>query len=133
MAFGYDSVERAPQPLTVGDLMRKNVAGISQSADFDEVIDFIEHSHDNTYPVVDENNSVVGMISYSRLSSALFDPIVGSLVRAIDLATAVPELLHTDDPAPHALDLFKNAPTTASRSSRVTIHGSWSGWSANPM
>ena len=108
MAFGYDSVERAPQPLTVGDLMRKNVAGISQSADFDEVIDFIEHSHDNTYPVVDENNSVVGMISYSRLSSALFDPIVGSLVRAIDLATAVPELLHTDDPASHALDLFKS-------------------------
>lgn len=106
LAFGYD-VPRPPSELTVGDIMRQNVSGILASAGFDDVIDFIEHSHDNTYPVVDAENSVVGQICYSRLSTTLFDRSVGDLVRAEDLATSVNDLLHTNDPASRALDLFR--------------------------
>lgn len=107
LAFGYNAKSPSHE-LTVGDLMRRNVAGIPESATFDEVIVFIEHSHDNTYPVVSPDNSVVGQICYSRFSSVLFDPTVEQLVRAEDLATSIPTLLHVDDPATLALDLFRD-------------------------
>ena len=70
------------------------------------VIHYIEHSHDNTYPVVDENSTLIGVIRYPSLSSALFDRNVGSLVRAEDLAMPIDALLHPDDPASCALDLL---------------------------
>ncbi len=93
--------------LTIKDLLRKT-KGIPQSAPFDEVVSHIEHSHNNTYPVVDERMSVVGVIRYPLLSNVMFDESVTQLVRAEDLATDVTTLLHADDPAVHAYELFQN-------------------------
>jgi len=92
--------------LTVGDLVQRNVRGIPQSAPFNKVVTYIEHSHDNAFPVIDENATVVGVIRYPLLSNALFDPSVAQLVRAEDLATPPAALLHPDDPAERALELF---------------------------
>ncbi len=58
--------------VSVRDLVRK-AKGIHQSADFDAVIAHIEHSHDNTYPVVDDQMTVVGVIRYPLLSDVMFD------------------------------------------------------------
>ena len=107
-ALGYDPARRLPPAeLTVEDLMRKNVVGISESANFDEIVRVIEHSHDNTYPVVDEQNVVVGIISYPLLSTALFDKKLGSLVRAQDLAVPSRRVLHPAEPALNALEAFR--------------------------
>lgn len=107
ISFGWHPVNRqSPGELLVSDLLRKNVAGIPETATFDQVIHYIEHSHDNTYPVVDKDSTLIGVIRYPSLSSALFDRNVGTLVRAEDLATPVNALLHPEDPASRALDLL---------------------------
>ena len=90
----------------VSDLLRKT-KGIRQSADFDEVVAHIEHSHDNTYPVVNDQLSVVGVIRYPLLSDVLFDHSAAKLVRAEDLVSDVQHCLHLDDPATRAFELFQ--------------------------
>lgn len=70
---------------TVRQIMRQHVPPIQQTASFDEVLSFVEHSHDDTYPIVDEAGSLIGIIRYSELSHALFDPFANSLIRAADI------------------------------------------------
>ncbi|MDA8743729.1 cation:proton antiporter [Rubripirellula amarantea] len=91
----------------VSDLIRKT-KGIPQSANFDDVIDHIEHSHDNTYPVVDDRMGVVGVIRYPLLSDVMFDHSASQLVRAEDLVSESNAILHPDDPAARAFELFQN-------------------------
>ena len=90
----------------VSDLLRKT-KGIHQSADFDQVVAHIEHSHDNTYPVVDDRMRVVGVIRYPLLSDVLFDHSAAKLVRAEDLVSDIDSCLHEDDPAARAFELFQ--------------------------
>lgn len=97
----------APDDITIQSLVRPE-RGIEESAKLEEVIDHIEHSHDNTYAVVDLDGSVVGMISYPQLSNAMFDRSVNQLVRAEDLAIPIDILLHPDDTVAHALEAFNN-------------------------
>ncbi|TWU36583.1 putative voltage-gated ClC-type chloride channel ClcB [Novipirellula aureliae] len=90
----------------VRDLLRKT-KGIHQSADFDAVISHIENSNDNTYPVVDDRMRVVGVIRYPLLSNVMFDDSVTQLVRAEDLVSASDAMLHPDEPASRAFELFE--------------------------
>ncbi len=109
-AFGWEPKKRDAAGLKVSDLMRRNVDGIPQSADFDEVVHFIEHSHDNTYPVLDADGCVVGLIRYRLMSEAFFDPTIDTLVRAEDLTTPAGGMLHPDDPVGEAVELFRILP-----------------------
>lgn len=98
VSFGL--VKENDQPhdeIVVEQLYRKNVKGISQTATFNEVITFIEHSHDNTFPVLGANDEVIGVIRYQDLSNTLFDPKIGSLVRAADLASHLETVVYPDD------------------------------------
>ncbi|MCD0461080.1 cation:proton antiporter domain-containing protein [Roseiconus lacunae] len=101
-----DPTPSAIGKVKVSDLLRKT-KGIHQSADFDQVVDHIEHSHDNTYPVVDDSMSVVGVIRYPLLSDVLFDHSAAKLVRAEDLVSDLQSCLHLDDPATKAFELFQ--------------------------
>jgi predicted transcriptional regulator len=92
--------------VVVSNLIRKT-KGIPQSATFDDVIDHIEHSHDNTYPVVDDKLRVVGVIRYPLLSDVMFDHTVSKLVRAEDLVSKANVFLHPDEPASRAFELFQ--------------------------
>ena len=103
---GTGSTLESDSKIKVSDLLRKT-KGIHQSADFDQVIAHIEHSHDNTYPVVDERMSVVGVIRYPLLSDVLFDHSAAKLVRAEDIVTEIQTCLHSDDPASRAFELFQ--------------------------
>ncbi len=106
------AIRRGSQPdalrsqLRVRDLLRKT-KGIHQSANFDAVISHIEHSHDNTYPVVDDRMCVVGVIRYPLLSNVMFDASVSELVRAEDLVSESDTFLHPDDPVHRAFELFE--------------------------
>ncbi|QEG38906.1 cation:proton antiporter domain-containing protein [Roseimaritima ulvae] len=90
----------------VRDLLRKN-KGILQSSNLDAVIAHIEHSHDNTYPVVSERLAVVGVIRYPLLSDVMFDNTATQLVRAEDLATRCEAVLYPDDPISRAVEIFQ--------------------------
>lgn len=97
---------RSREDLTVGELMRKNIEGVPQRATFDEVVARIEHSHDNTYPVVGRGGELVGVIRYPELSSALFDPGASTLVRAADVTTPARCVLHPDEPVSRVREMF---------------------------
>lgn len=90
----------------VSDLLRKS-KGLNQSANFEAIIAYIEHSHDNTYPVIDDRRQVVGVIRYPLLSNVMFDNSVTQLVCAEDLATETDAFLYPDEPATHAFELFQ--------------------------
>ena len=96
-----------PGQLTVNELMRKNVDAISQAATFNQVIAGIEHSRDTIYPVVGDDGKLLGVIRYRELSSALFDPALGSLVRATDVATPVGLVLYPDETISKAHKIFE--------------------------
>ena len=106
-ALGRASLQTlTPSTVNVADLLRKT-KGIPQAANFDAVIAHIEHSHDNTYPVVDDKNRVVGVIRYPDLSNVMFDASVTQLVNAIDLISDSEALLSPDEPVTRAFELFQ--------------------------
>jgi len=108
MAAGYNPWRgRSPNELTVGELMRKNVPVVSQADTFAEVVEVIEHSRDNTYPVVGTEGELLGVIRYRELSSALFDPALGPVVRADDITTPAGWVLHPDETAARAYQVFQ--------------------------
>jgi Kef-type K+ transport system membrane component KefB len=99
VAFGCEPwAGRHPEDITVGKMMRRNPKAIPAAATFEEVMDFIEHSQDNTYPVIGAEGELTGIIRYVHLRDALFDADLGSLVCAADLAIPCPRTLHPDDP-----------------------------------
>jgi len=86
VALGSDPLRnKDPEGVTAAELMRKNCKTINLAATFDEIVDTIEHTQDNSFPVLNEQGVLMGVIHYQELSSAMFDPALGSLVRAIDL------------------------------------------------
>ncbi|MFG0264896.1 MAG: cation:proton antiporter [Rhodopirellula sp. JB055] len=93
--------------MRVEQVMRRSVEGIAESADFNEVVHFVEHSHDNTFPVLNEDRCVVGLIRFDLLNQAFFDPHSDHLVRAGDLSTPPEVLLHPGQPVRDAVELFR--------------------------
>jgi Kef-type K+ transport system membrane component KefB len=110
IAFGRNPHKgRSADDLTIGDLMRQNPVSVPQTATFDELVDRIEHSRDNVYFVVAEGGELVGLVRYRELSSVLFDPALGSLVRVADVMTVASRLLHPEDSAAKAFDIFEHS------------------------
>jgi len=99
--------KQTTEELTINELMRKKITTLAQSATFDEVVSAIEHSRDNTYPVVGDEGELLGVIRYRELSHALFDRELGSLVRAADVTTPAGRTLFPDDPLSRALAMFQ--------------------------
>ncbi|MBD3674341.1 MAG: cation:proton antiporter [Planctomycetaceae bacterium] len=105
MSFGHDPLmTKNRSDLKVGDLMRKNVRSISNSADFLEVLDFIEHSRHQIYPVTDAEGNLLSVIRYRDLRTVLFDREVASLVRAEDLSVEVSLCLSPEVPIQEAFN-----------------------------
>ncbi len=102
--------QRSPEELKVRDMVRRNVQPLSQSATFDEVISRIEQSRDNTYAVVDDGNTIVGMIHFANISHELLDRNVSTLVRAADISSPKKYTLSLDDPLTKALEIFRTIP-----------------------
>lgn len=94
--------------MCVEQVMRRTVQGIAEGADFNEVVHFVEHSHDNTFPVVDDERCVVGLIRFDLLNEAFFDPHSDQLICAGDLATPPEVLLRPSQPVRDAVKLFRN-------------------------
>ena len=110
-ALGFDPWRsRSAEDLTVGDLMRKNYECIPASAQFDELVSLLERSHDNIFPVTDSDGQLYGMIHYPDMRNAVFDPNLGPLVCAADLARPVGNVLSQDAHITTAWELVRNSP-----------------------
>ena len=80
-------------------------------ADCEEACDFDAIRMDaHSLPVVDEALEVKGVLRYENLRHSLFDPDLGSLVRAEDLAVPAFQFLYPDDSVDRAWSLFQRSP-----------------------
>jgi CBS-domain-containing membrane protein len=99
MAIGADPWKRQSLgDFCVSDMMRLDAHSVPASATFRRMLEYIARSHDNTLPVVDAKGSVVGIIRYLDLRGEHFDPGLGPLVCAEDVALSSFPLLHPEDP-----------------------------------
>ncbi len=94
--------------LDVSRVTRRNVKPILANARFDAVLDHIEHSHDNTYPIVSDSNELIGIIRYPDMRDVLFEPTVKQLVTAEDLAVPVKRVLKQNESLEDAWQLLKD-------------------------
>ena len=94
--------DRSVEEIQAKEVLRTDIKGLQQTATFHEIIDYIEHSRDNTFPVVGSDGQLVGVIRYDELSSTLFDRRLGPLVRAADLATPTNLAVHPDESVAYA-------------------------------
>ena len=108
LALGRDPwPEKSIASLTVADLMRRNPQSIPLGADFQQVLNFVEHSRQHTYPVVDEAGELAGVIAYDTIRSTLFHQDEVRLIRAADLTEPVQLALHPGQPVDEALRLLE--------------------------
>jgi hypothetical protein len=92
--------------LDVSRVTRRNVKPLLASSHFDDVLDHIEHSHDNTYPVVNEDNILVGIVRYTDMRDVLFEPTANDLITAADLAVPARLVLDQDQTLGEAWRMF---------------------------
>ncbi|MBN2579771.1 MAG: cation:proton antiporter [Pirellulales bacterium] len=110
LAFGLDPWHRRETAdLTVREIMRKNVHPIVESWTFEEILSVIEHSRDHTYPVVNAQGELTGLIRYRELSQALADHSLGPLVRAEDVMTSAKKTFYPDDLVSKARQTFNTS------------------------
>ena len=108
IALGLDPwARRVRSEIKVSEVMRTNMKGLAANADFDDVIAYMHHSHDNVFPVVGDEGELVGLIRYPNVRSVLFDPSLGSLVNAADIAIPVNETFYPDEPITDAWAYFQ--------------------------
>ncbi len=78
-------------------------------APFDQVLDHIEQSHDNTYPVVTDANVLIGIIRYPDVRDVVFDPALKTLVTAEDMSVPAKKVLKQNDTLGEAWRLLKDS------------------------
>ncbi|MCP4189664.1 MAG: CBS domain-containing protein [Planctomycetaceae bacterium] len=126
-SFGINPLRTSSaNQLDVSRVTRRNVKPVLASAPFDEVLDHIEHSHDNTYPVVTDENELIGIIRYPDVRDILFDPYLKTLVTAEDLAVNAKKVLRQEQTLSEAWRLLSEGrddcvPVTTSQSPHLYI------------
>ena len=114
------------EPLLVRHLMRTSVKTIPASASFDDVLHMVEQSRFVHFPVVDDEDRLVGVIHFVDLRQMIYDPIMSSLVTAADLANPVIEAVPVDMPLEEVLKIFRDSdlsslPVIADTESRKVV------------
>lgn len=99
---------RPAEQLTVADLMRRSQS-IAENASFDQVIDYIEHSHDDIFPVVNSTGVPVGIIRYANINNVLYDPHAVDLVCAADLMQPIETSVKKSDAAENAIKSLRHS------------------------
>jgi Kef-type K+ transport system membrane component KefB/predicted transcriptional regulator len=78
---------RKAETTGVRHIMRTNVKCLHASDRLDDVLSFIESSRYNHFPVIDDDEHLVGVIHFSDIRGIIYDPTLRDLVTAVDLAT----------------------------------------------
>ncbi len=71
--------------MLVEHIMRSHIEFVHEETHFDQILKVIEHSRYNLFPVVDANETFVGMISFQDVRDVLYDDTMKDLVIAKDI------------------------------------------------
>ncbi len=108
VGLGHRAARGGDDPLQVRHVMRANVKCIPASANFTDVLGFIEHSRFNHFPVVDENKELVGVIHFSDIRGVIYDPLLSTLITAVDVASPATDAVPADMPLDELLRAFQD-------------------------
>jgi CBS domain-containing protein len=114
------------EPLQARHVMRTTIKSIPADADFSDVLKFIEHSRFNHFPVVDENQELVGVIHFSDIRGVIYDPLLSKLITAVDVASTDSHAVPADLPLDDLLRVFQegdvgSVPVVESQGSRTVV------------
>lgn len=90
--------------LTVGEIMEKNVISINENMTIKETMDILKKYHITGCPVIDSNNTLVGIISMSDILDALYNNKSEDLVK--NWMTVKTYTIHPEVNIVKALDLL---------------------------
>lgn len=76
--------------IAVGDVMNANVETIPEGLPLSQMSQRISKSKFNSFPVVNEDRKLIGILSFNDYHEAIFDENLAQLIVAKDLATANP-------------------------------------------
>jgi CBS domain-containing protein/Kef-type K+ transport system membrane component KefB len=93
--------------LTVRDIMRSNMKCILASTTFNDVLHIVEESRFNHFPVVDEQDGLVGVVHFGQLREIIYDPALAALVTAVDLADPDATAVTADTSLAEAMGAFQ--------------------------
>lgn len=99
------------EPLQVKHIIRTNIRFLRAGSPLDEVLHFVEHSRYNHFPVVDDDDQLLGVIHFSDLRDMIYDPSLRYLVTAVDLADTSTRVVDMDMPLHNLLDVFREEGT----------------------
>ena len=83
--------------LSVNDVMSHNVETITEGCTLESMADKISKSRHNSFPMMDSDNKLSGILSFNDYSDAIFDEDLKHLVVAKDLATTNVVTVSSDD------------------------------------
>jgi len=106
LGFGEARKAADPQSLQTRHIMRTNARLLRAGATIDEVLQFVESSAFNHFPVVDDDGAYVGMIHFSDLRDLIYDPALRDLVTAADIADADSPSVPADTSLAGLLEVF---------------------------
>jgi CBS domain-containing protein len=74
---------RDPYKLTAGDIMTSSVTSCRDDAEVDDALQLMETRHIRRLPVLNESDSLVGMLSVGDVTGAMPRDVTGDLMRAV--------------------------------------------------
>ena len=93
--------------ILVEHIMRSHIEFVHEETHFDQILKVIEHSRYNLFPVVDANQTFVGMISFQDVRDVLYDDTIKDLVIAKDIVNPTGPCIHSKATIQEALNLFQ--------------------------
>jgi Kef-type K+ transport system membrane component KefB/predicted transcriptional regulator len=103
-------VDKAPHEILIRDIMKPAVGALQRNAKMDKILSFANHSEFNHFPVVDEDNTLLGIIALQDLSQVAYDHSVANLITAEDVISLTTEQasLSAECSLADALAFFQN-------------------------
>jgi Kef-type K+ transport system membrane component KefB/CBS domain-containing protein len=90
----------------VGELMRRDFSIIRENATLDKVIETIKERESYHFPVVNNQNELVGLISLGSLRSTFLEEQLNQIILAKDVAIPVGKVLYQEQPLKEAFEIF---------------------------
>jgi CBS domain-containing protein len=113
LGISATSAAKNPSSIRIGHIMRQNVEVLSNKALFNEVLKALGHSRYDSLPVVNDQDELVGVIKYTDIADALYDPILRNLVVADEMTTQRYLKLTPEDTLESAMAALKDHPNDA--------------------
>ncbi len=97
---------RVMQDLKVENVMSRDVETVRQSAHFREILDRLTHSKQLFFPVVDDDDKLLGVLNFHQYRELLFEEDLADLVVAGEMVDKELAFLYPDDSVQTAIELF---------------------------